>query len=748
MTKRLSSLIIIILFIFLLPCKDKTVNAQNSELTKSDSLIKELKETPSVRNQIDILANLIWELRKQYPDSAKKYAQQGLKLADVHHLHSGKAKILRYKGSLFLHHAEYDSAISQYKKAIEIYENRLHSKTDTISNGLIRTTAQSYNGHGLVAWNKGNYSQAIKYFQKALTFHEKINNKKGIGDCYNNIGLIYWNRKDFKRALGYYQKALDLYKKTGNISGIAHCYNNMGIIHKTQKRYDTAISYYNKALELYKDLKDNNGIAYCYNNIGLVHFKRKEFKEARIFFNKAIELKKKIGDKKGLASSYGNYAELYLALADSVKEQSQKIDRYQEAIKYANKELRLAKKIDVLKRQKHAYKFMAKAYEGLNNYHLAYKYHQLFTEKKDSLFNTQKMKEIENLEAKYQNEKKQLKITNLKKANQLKTIKLQKMRMLQILSLIIILILIAFTVFLLYVRKKLKKKNQTINNQNQTISQQYNEILSKNEEIESQNEELEKHQNKLEQLVEKRTMELKAAKEEAEESNRLKSAFLANMSHEIRTPMNAIIGFVNLLSDNNMDNEEKHRMINYINQNGYTLLYLIDNIIDLAKIDSNQFHIEKQKVNVQDILIGLYDSLYENFDLKGIKLKLNKATDSPVHINTDEYRLRQILSNLLNNSLKFTNKGSVELGFNLNPDGYNDQVEFFVKDTGIGISKNHKESIFQRFTKIEENKEKLYRGAGLGLNLSKNLVELLGGKIWVVSKINEGSIFYVRIPKK
>ena len=276
------------------------------------------------------------------------------------------------------------------------------------------------------------------------------------------------------------------------------------------------------------------------------------------------------------------------------------------------------------------------------------------------------------------------------------------------------------------------------------------EILAQNEEILTQKDELEIHRNHLEKLVKKRTTALEKAKVRAEESDRLKSAFLANMSHEIRTPMNAIIGFSNLLDDPDMQGTDKKELISLITYNSDTLLHLIDDIIDLSKIESNQLVIDKKDCNLNNIFNVLIDLFNENKKLifkEHIDLKYTPGSENKeFSIYSDPLRLQQIISNLIDNALKFTEKGSVEFGYVLENNSEKSLLKFYVKDTGIGLTKDQQTIIFSRFTKAENDKKKLYRGAGLGLAISKNLVNMLSGDIWVESELNHGAIFYFTIP--
>ena len=263
--------------------------------------------------------------------------------------------------------------------------------------------------------------------------------------------------------------------------------------------------------------------------------------------------------------------------------------------------------------------------------------------------------------------------------------------------------------------------------------------------------ELEKHRNELEILVQERTKDLERAKEKAEESDKLKSAFLANMSHEIRTPLNAIIGFVNLLDEDQIQDDEKREFYQIIQSNGFSLLNLINDIIDFSKIEAGQLDITFSEFNLEMLfneIQHIYDEELRRIGFGGersVQLIFDDSFLDKVPVFVSDYvRLKQIFSNLINNAIKFTRIGSIAFGIQ-NFSG-NNKITFYVKDTGIGIDKKNYEVIFDRFRKIEDDKITLYRGAGLGLSITKYLVERLGGEIWLESEVGKGTSFLFRLP--
>ncbi len=228
-------------------------------------------------------------------------------------------------------------------------------------------------------------------------------------------------------------------------------------------------------------------------------------------------------------------------------------------------------------------------------------------------------------------------------------------------------------------------------------------------------------------------------------SDNHKSSFLANMSHEIRTPMNSIIGFSNMLSSKEIPEEQKKEFIHHIQSSSEMLLGLVDDIIDIAKIEAGQLNIHKAPCKPQ-YLIQQLQSNFEAFKTRLEKEFLQLTIDIPedeIAFRTDEFRLKQILSNLISNAIKFTEQGSVEIGMRLkNPQ----TLQFYVKDTGIGMPREELTTIFERFKRAKLSEEKKISGTGLGLAISKNLVELLGGEMWVESEPNIGSCFTFELP--
>ena len=236
------------------------------------------------------------------------------------------------------------------------------------------------------------------------------------------------------------------------------------------------------------------------------------------------------------------------------------------------------------------------------------------------------------------------------------------------------------------------------------------------------------------------------AKEKAEEADQLKSAFLANMSHEIRTPMNSIIGFSKLIDNPDLDDEKRKQFTKIIRERTRDLLQIIDEILDISKIESAQMSVTESIVSLNHILDEMYSFFFSKINEeegKDITLYIKKLfRTSEGSILTDGVKLKQILINLIDNAIKFTKQGEILVGCNIE----NDEVQFFVKDTGIGISPEKQEIIFDRFRQSEEFSTRRYGGPGLGLAISKGLVELLHGKIWLESIQGVGSSFYFTIP--
>ncbi len=238
------------------------------------------------------------------------------------------------------------------------------------------------------------------------------------------------------------------------------------------------------------------------------------------------------------------------------------------------------------------------------------------------------------------------------------------------------------------------------------------------------------------------------AKEKAEESDRLKSAFLANMSHEIRTPLNSILGFSEILSDDDLNSPTRKRYTEMIQTSGNQLLRIIGDVLDISKIESNQLKIDHLQINMHNLLTNClasaeqYRKAHKKNNIR-LELIIPKKYQS-LQLKSDPYRLTQIFDNLITNAIKNTDIGVIEFGINEihKIDGIA-KIEFYVKDTGIGIRKKDFDLLFLRFSRIDNHR--IQRGNGIGLCITKALIEMLGGKIWFQSEENKGTTFYFNI---
>ena len=308
------------------------------------------------------------------------------------------------------------------------------------------------------------------------------------------------------------------------------------------------------------------------------------------------------------------------------------------------------------------------------------------------------------------------------------------------------LLLLALITWIVVLKRKLQSKKVVGENFNEEklsgLKARINDLLLQNDDINNYLSKLKTEHVQLKNDLEK-------AKQRADESDILKSNFLANMSHEIRTPMNGILGFVQLLKGEDSA-EKRDRYIDIVYHNGMMLVNLIDDIIDISKIDAGQLAVNQAECNLDDLMFDVYTFFNEvkfKQEKEHINIRLLNLNDDESNILfTDGQRLRQVLVNLMGNALKFTDKGNIEFGYLNKPE--DNKIQFFVRDSGIGIPEDKRDIIFERFRQVQEGSTRRYGGTGIGLYISKNIISILGGNIWFESVVGEGTTFFFDIPYK
>lgn len=773
---------------------DKTLDFSQKAMQKAkqaddDSLLAHAYKTLGVANYYAGNSRVSIPLY----DTAMFYFQQ---LADTHEI----ANVYNNLGISYAEIGNFNHAIEMYLLSLKITEK----VADTLSLGHL------FNNLGTLYYSLQDQHEALNYFRKSFELSSLRDDSTGMMTSKNNIGLVELNLQVYDSALITFRESVAIGERNNDFGGIANSLHNIGVIFYQKGLVDSALYYYKKADKLYKVAgmkvgKNYIGIGNCYHDKGAYSPALNAFNAAlkigfetddRLMqlnaYQNIYETQKAIGDKNAALIAVDKYHTLF----DSIKSlfDSTAVKNIQARFEIDNKRRELSRLQDLQKTQlamlneqqqklkfQRILSFASFLFLALV---LAFVYFLVNLLKKNKASQTllrQQNRELENARAALAGshesltEQEELLRTLINSTPDIICFKDGESRWIKANEAILKLFNLTGIAYKMKTDVELIPYSPIHKTAHESCMIS-DEICWQKAEISRNDEEIadEKGRPKIydvykiplfnadgsrkgiivwgRDITDRKQAEkiLERALEKAEESDRLKTAFLSNMSHEIRTPLNAIIGFSDLLDDHDITTEEKTHFIKTIHQNGEALLSLIGNIISLARIEAGETELNLNKTNLSKLFQEVnssYPPILKQRQKTHLKWDLNVPSQE-ITTTIDKLKLRQIIINLLDNALKFTESGSISYGFEptLNSSGKIESINIFVKDTGIGIADDQQRHIFNRFTKLNDQGKKIYAGTGLGLSIVKQYVQLMGGSIRLQSAPEEGSTFTIFLP--
>ncbi len=748
--KFYSTSISILLFIFI----SLNIKAQTPYI---DSLIQVIENTNISDTDKVISLNLLGsKLFRVNNQLSNYYLKKAINIAKEIDYTDGIMESTRLLGVNQYYSSNFDTAHILLFKSLRYYTNINDKKY--IAKCLVDI--------GNVFLVKNQLDSALKYYNKALPINKEINNKKGIATNLGNIGLIYKRQDRFPEALNNYNKALKIYQEEGNLRDEASLINKIGIINIRLGKLDEALKYNKQALKLSREINDKLGEAMYLNNLGVIYSKCNKNDSALLYYKKSLKLKLKLKNTFNISSMYVNIGAIickegsideaivyYFKALDLAKSKNNKFllckiyntiggayykkGDYKKSKYYIYKSIAIAKKTNLTQLEAINRYILSNIYSQTKDYQKAFENYKIYSVLTDSINKKQNIEKISELELDYKY-KEQNKIIELdqekKRAILSKEIKNQRKTK----NIFIILFIVAALAIIQFIRLLTirKKTNKVLQLKNQKIEKQSLELEKKSEELTLQ-------KTLLEEKVKERTSELIIEKEKAEESDKLKTAILNNISHEFRTPMNGIIGFSSLIVKQDITQEEKDSYSKIIISSCNQLLNVVTDTVDISKINSNQCKLIKSKTNIKEITVSVVELLKDNYEEKGLTVDLLfELENNKLEIETDKNKLERILWHLINNAIKFTQKGKINITISF----INNFINFKIIDTGKGIPNNMQTDIFKPFIQLNNLQDETITGNGFGLPITKAYIELLGGEIEINSIIDIGTTVNFTIP--
>ncbi|PAJ72247.1 hypothetical protein CJF42_22225 [Pseudoalteromonas sp. NBT06-2] len=634
---------------------------------------------------------------------------------------SQKASVLNVRGKAHFSLGNFKNALSDFKKFQKI----------THDQQIVDQEALAYKMVGIMHYYLGNHDEALSAYQSSLSFYQPDLEPIKHANLLSNIGLVYAATGDVSEAIKMYEQAETIYQEKGTEKDQVDIRHNIASLYVRLKRFDVAIEILKKVISARKSYSDEKGLALAYGDLGATYEDSGQYELAKKYLFKSLNYYKIQGDLYNSASQLHNLAELFnrLELSDKALDYAKQAvelslaqghksayagslfsyakalfykSQFDEALQALEKSTQIANKLSYEEQisENLALLSLIKAAQG--DTQNAIKNHHLYIEENNKSSNIALNQEFARFEA----QKLKQQVMQLEQSKKLQQLEMDQVT--QKRNFIIVAIFLLFFILFFIFRRNIERNSKLT----------------------------------LEVQVKQRTQELECLMQELQQANNVKSQFLANMSHEIRTPLTAIIGQAEAIVLGDVEQEFICKEVSIIHNNSLHLLELINDILDLSKIEANKLELELQHQDLNIILEELNNIFKKQAKSKGLIFEIIHSLSNPFIINVDSFRLKQILINLCSNAIKFTSNGSVSLEISV----VNDELIFKVVDTGIGMDDVQLELLFESFTQGDTSISRRFGGTGLGLCLSEQLAKIMNGEISVQSEVYKGSVFTLFLP--
>jgi len=590
-------------------------------------------------------------------------------------------------------------AIDYYFSSLYIYEEANDIGAITYTNIDI----------GNIYYELGKFDVALQYYEKAAKIAGEDDVVKAKAVAINNIALVYRSMGEYPKALQKHLEALELRKLANDKNLLAHSYNYLGTIYSYLEDYPNAEKYYLDAAKFYKELKDAANEGRVMMNLGKLHLDRNDKEKSIELRNGAIDLFMSNKKFSAAADAMNDLAEFY------------KDDKNHDlALKNSKHAYNISDQYHYTLIKQRSLKLISDIYSSKGDMRSAYEYLKEYDAFRDSLNHEEAQRKVVNLQFSNEIQRRDRELGLMKKQNELNAMTIENQKkgntyLLVILGIIFVLLLVIFYAF----RRergnlrKLEDRNKLIDEKNRKI-----EVSIKM---------------------------LEEAKEDAERNARVKTDFLSIMSHELRTPMNAVLGMTQVIMSENPRPDQKENL-ETLKLSAENLLSIIDDILDYNRLESGQIIIVHNDFSLKILMENLLKVFDFSIKQKGLSVKYNYDKNLREYFKGDEVRLNQIMTNLIANAIKFTDKGTIEINIEEKVKKEDStKIRFTIKDTGIGISSEDLEEIFNMFTQARTDSKRKYGGTGLGLSIVEELLQLMNSDIHVISTPGKGSEFYFEV---